>query len=144
MSRDVTERELTFDEQRRVDEINYNRELQAELDRWSTLYVISALFGIILLVYTLLLLVCYYFDLMNVFTDMSVLNFITFGAMYPIGNEENMSLVQRGKGDKRHYVSHTGIWLSFAIGVIAASIFIYMKSVIMMLIQLSNWVNNLF
>lgn len=144
VSRETLERELTFEEQQRIEEINHDRELQQELNRWSALYTISAFVGILLIVYSMLLVVSFYFDVMNVFTDMSLLSLLTFGAMYPIGSNENMLLVQRGKGDKRHYVSHTGIWLSFGIGVISASILIYMKSVIMTLIQISNYINNLF
>lgn len=141
--RERVEYSLSYDQQKMVDEYNLDREIQGELAMWDALYMLAAFFGILLLVYSMLLLVCYYFDLMNVFTDMSITRLITFGRVYPIGSKHNLSLIERPKGDKTLYADHFHIWVSFCLGIMAGALFLRARDIVSMLISISSWVMKL-
>ena len=83
-------RELTFAEERKIDEINKEIANRLEFERWSWVYTIMSLCGIIILVYSILLLLVYYFDLFNSITEVSLFHKLTFGSMYPVGSADNI------------------------------------------------------
>lgn len=137
-------RELTYVEQQKIDEINSMHQTEVELGIWSWVYTIASLCGICLLCYSLLLLVAYYVDTFNSFTDFSFLQLLTFGKMYPVGNKENIEHLNlpQDKG-KVLYTTNATIWLSFCIGVIGAAVLMNVQSLILIFFNLSNWFNDL-
>ena len=138
-------RELTFDEQKRVDEINKNRQNATEMGLWSWVYTFSFLCGICLLIYSLLLLVSFYIDIFNSFSDFSLTRLITFGRMYPVGSKRNIDSLnlKQEKDSKIFYTTNVTIWISFCIGVIASALLMNAQTIIIAFLDLANWFNNI-
>lgn len=145
VSRDEFERSLSYEEQQRVEELNDAMVTRAELSIWSNIYTFSSFMGILVLVYSLLLLIAFYIDIFNSLSEMSLLQRLSFGSMYPVGSKTDSEFLgDLNKGDKVHYITHAGIWLSFAIGVMASAIFLNLRGIVEIVIQFSAWVSNLF
>ena len=134
-------RELTHQEKIRVEEINADLHNKTERDIWSTLYTIIGLFGILILIYSMFILIAYYIDIFNSFTNFSILQFISFGRMYPIGSVHNIDVL--GEPPKNvKYINNVTIWFSFVIGVLASAILMNMHVIALAFISLSQWFNN--
>lgn len=136
-------RELTFAEERKIDNLNKEIDNKLEMDRWSWVYIIMAVCGIVILVYSLLLIVAYYFDLFNSLTEVSFYHKLTFGNMYPVGSVANIEHLKLDEERKVIYATHKTAWISFAIGVIASSILLNGRAVVVAFISLVNWFSNL-
>ena len=95
----VDEYELTFDQERRIDEINKDRDRREDEAKWKWVYVILSLSGILVLIYTLLLVIVYYIDLFNSVTEVSLLHKLTFGRMYPVGSKDNIEHLRLESND---------------------------------------------
>ena len=113
------------------------------MERWSWVYIIMAVCGIVILVYSLLLIVAYYFDLFNSLTEVSFYHKLTFGNMYPVGSVANIEHLKLDEERKVIYATHKTAWISFAIGVIASSILLNGRAVVVTFISLVNWFSNL-
>ena len=136
-------RELTFAEERKIDELNKEINNKEELDRWAWVYIIMAVCGIIILVYSILLIVVYYVDLFNSLTEVSIYHKLTFGNMYPVGSAENIEHLRIDEESKVKYATHKTAWTSFVIGVLASAILLNGKTVVLAFISLINWFSNL-
>ena len=138
-------RELTYEEQKKIDKINNDRQNAMEMGLWSWIYRFSFLCGICLLVYSLLLLVAYYIDVFNSFTDFSLTKTLTFGRMYPVGSRKNMESLNlsRDKDSKTYYTTNVTIWVSFCIGVLASALLMNAQTIIIAFLDLANWFNNI-
>ena len=136
-------RELTFAEERKIDNLNKEIDNKLEMDRWAWVYIIMAVCGIVILVYSLLLIVAYYFDLFNSLTEVSFYHKLTFGHMYPVGSAANIEHLKLDEESKVIYATHKTAWISFAIGVIASSILLNGRAVVVAFISLVNWFSNL-
>lgn len=136
-------RELTFAEERKIDNLNKEIDNKLEMERWAWVYIIMAVCGIVILVYSLLLIVVYYFDLFNSLTEVSFYHKLTFGHMYPVGSAANIEHLKLDEESKVIYATHKTAWISFAIGVIASSILLNGRAVVVAFISLVNWFSNL-
>lgn len=144
VSRTSADRELTFEDERRIDDLNYRINNHRESEVWNTLYVIVQFIGILFLVYTILLVLVYYIDIFNSLTEVSLLHKLTFGKMYPVGsarNIENLALNNDEKGII--YATHKTIWITFVIGVLASAVLINARTIVIDFIYLSSWFENL-
>ena len=131
-------RELTHQEKIRVEEINKDLSNKTEYDIWSTIYTMIGFCGILLLVYSMLILITYYIDVFNSFTNFSILQFISFGRMYPIGSIHNIDVL--GEPPKNvKYINNVTIWFSFVIGVLASAILMNMQTLSLLFIELAHW-----
>ena len=144
VSRVAADRKLKYSEERRIDELNKRIYNYREEEKWNIVYVILAFIGILVLTYSLLLVILYYFDLFNSFTEVSLLHKATFGRMYPVGSAKNIEHLNLGKGEKNiTYVTHAKIWTTFSIGVIASALFLNMRFIVVSFIRLSVWFQDL-
>lgn len=132
---------MSFTDQQRIDDINKERHSEMNNGLWSGLYVFFAICGILVLIYSLLLLIAFYIDILNSFTSVSLLNKITFGSMYPVANKDESVSVD---SKTVHIVSHKEIWISFALGVMASAIMLNAKGFILFIYQMFKWISNLF
>lgn len=141
----AAERDLSFKEQARVDAINDKIHNQRELDLWSGLYTFSFFCGILVLIYSLMLLVAFYIDLFNSFTEKSLLQLLTFGKMYSIGSSSNKEFLGEIANNKKGvvYATHVTIWISFSVGVITSALLMNMHAIALLFLNIANWFSNL-
>ena len=138
------DRELTFEQQQRIEEINKQRDYAEETKLWSWVYTLATLAGIVLLIYSLLLLVAYYIDVFNSFANFSILQRLTFGKMYPVGAKSNLEYVMDSNGkDGVVYVTNSKIWITFCLGVILSAVLMNVQSLVLLFLQLSKWFDSI-
>ena len=63
--------------------------------------------------------------------------------MYPVGSAANIEHLKLDDERKVIYATHKTAWISFAIGVIASSILLNGRAVVVAFISLVNWFSNL-
>lgn len=132
-------RELTFEEERKIDNINKANNDATEYERWSWIFTLLALCGIIVLIYSILLIVVYYVDLFNSVTEVSIYHKLTFGNMYPVGSANNIEHLNINKESKARYATHKTAWGSFVLGVFASAILLNGRMIVALFIRLVNW-----
>ena len=115
------------------------------MDIWSGIYTFSGLCGILILIYSLMLLVAFYIDLFNSFTEKSLLQLLTFGKMYSIGSSKNREFLGAIAEDKKGivYATHATIWASFCIGVIASAVLMNMQTTVILFLNIADWFSDL-
>lgn len=136
-------RELTFAEERKIDTLNKELDNKLEMERWGLVYTIMALCGIVILVYSILMIVVYYLDLFNSLTEVSLYHKLTFGHMYPVGSADNLEHLRINEDSKVIYATHKTAWGSFVIGVLASAILLNGRTVVVIFIRLINWFSSL-
>ena len=141
---EVSSYELDFEQEKRVDEINKDRDRREDEARWQWVYIILSLSGILILVYTLLLVIVYYIDLFNSVTEVSLLHKLTFGHMYPVGSKDNLEHLRiENTKDGPTYATHVTIWRTFVFGVLASAFLMNMRTVVILFLELTTWFSNL-
>ena len=142
VSKDKIERPLTFDEMLSVDNINKRHENESYRGMWSMIFTMFSFVGILVLAYTLLLLLAFYFDLFNTMTDISVLHKLTFHSVYPLSNLDDSKFITE-VGERTKFISHKGIWSIFVCGVLASAVLLNAKVFMLSIIRLWNWLEYL-
>ena len=91
------------------------------------------------------MLVSFYIDIFNSFSDFSLTRLITFGRMYPVGSKRNIDSLnlKQEKDSKIFYTTNVTIWISFCIGVIASALLMNAQTIIIAFLDLANWFNNI-
>ena len=102
-----------------------------------------SLCGIIILVYSILLLLVYYFDLFNSITEVSLFHKLTFGSMYPVGSADNIEHLRIDGDSKVIYATHKTVWSSFIIGVLASAVLLNGRTIVITFIRLITWFSEL-
>ena len=143
VSRLEASRELKFEEERRIDDLNYRIDAYKNNETWNNIYIIISCCGIGVLIYTLLLVLVYYVDIFNSLTEVSILHKITFGRMYPIGNENNIDDLNLEENKGIVYMTNKKIIITFITGVLLSAILLNSRFIVYKFIQLSNWFESL-
>ncbi len=86
--------------------------------------VITMIFGVALNSYCILLGIAYHIDILNSFLDISLVNMMTFGRLYPIASKEELNYLDTSGGVNVKYVTFTNLSVYIFIGVLTGSIFI--------------------
>lgn len=141
---EVSSYELDFEQEKRVDEINKDRDRREDEARWQWVYIILSLSGILILIYSILLVIVYYIDLFNSVTEISLLHKLTFGHMYPVGSKDNLEHLRiENTKDGPTYATHVTIWKTFVFGVLASAFLMNMRTVVILFLNLTTWFSNL-
>lgn len=138
-------RELNYDEQKSVDRITTELSNEANSGQWSFVFTVSAFLGILLLVYSISLLLGFYIDIFNVFTEFSVLGFLTGNALLGVASETEKKGINK-ENDKTavKVISHKDIWLIFGVGIIFSTLLLNGQALMRIIIKLFNWIISMF
>ena len=112
---------------------------KAENDRWGIVYIVLAFFGMVILAYSLLLIVVYYFDLFNSLTEVSLYHKLTLGNMYPVGSASNIEHLNLDFEGRVKYVTHKTAWFVFVIGVIASAVLMNGQKIVLLFLHIAYW-----
>lgn len=143
-SKDVIERSLSFDEYKRVEEINRSRESEDFRNRWSLIFTLFSFCGVVVMMYSLVLVLAFYLDIFNPLTEISLFNKLTFGVAYPLAHLEDEKFVSMGKGEGKgvKFISHKGVWTIFVIGVLASAVMLQSQTFIIYIMRLWGWIQS--
>jgi hypothetical protein len=110
----------------------------------SKLRIISMVFGVFLIFYSLLLIVAYWVDILNVYIEISFLNLLTFKRLYPISSEEDIDYVTGNTGDMK-YVNFWIVLFIMLCGVAIGIVFIFgtpiLQALIFLYFKVKSWVS---
>ena len=124
-----------LDIQRIEKELNNNKEM------WivGVMNVMSILIGIFLIVFSVLICLAYWIDVLNTLTDFSVLQFISFGRMYPVATDEAETYLRDSKGKTKFVKFKDVLFIAFiccAIGIL----FMEVHTVVQVIVSLYNYI----
>lgn len=138
-------RALDYTEQKSVDRITAELSNEANSARWSMVFTITALLGILLIVYSMALLIGFYIDIFNVFSEISVLGLLSFNSLMGVSSEAEKRGINKENGKTAvKIISHKDIWLIFGLGVIFSTLLLNGQAFLGLIIKIFNWVISLF
>lgn len=138
LSLNVEDRFSWWDIQR-FDEITdeLSRGKQAKI--YNAAFMICMIGGIIIIVYSILLIVCFFIDILNPFTERSLYNLLTFGRVMPLPTQEDVDSMGGESGGTK-YISHKGMITSFITGVVVGIILLNSRNIYIFIVNTYQWV----
>lgn len=128
------------------------KEIKSELDGTfkskitTVIRVLSLLFGVLLISYSVILVLAYWFDIFNVLVEFSLLNLLTFRRLYPINSKEDLSYVSYSKGDVK-YVTFWNLFFIMLAGMGIGLLFIFFLPVVEFIswlyYKITSWVGGI-
>lgn len=138
-------RALDYTEQKSVDRITAELSNESNSARWSMVFTITALLGILLIVYSMALLIGFYIDIFNVFSEISVLGLLSFNSLMGVSSEAEKRGINKENGKTAvKVISHKDIWLIFGLGIIFSTLLLNGQAFLGLIIKIFNWVISLF
>lgn len=112
---------LTYDDWKAMQGIK--SELQYKKDMWliRLLNVMSIVMGVFLIIFAILICMAYWIDIFNTLMDFSILQFISFGNLYPVENKELIPRVAEDKSSTRYVTFKDVLVIAFiccALGIL--------------------------
>jgi hypothetical protein len=92
--------EIGFSQWKNIQRIKENLERDKQNFSYSVINVTIMLIGIFLIVVGVVIIFVYFFDIANSFTDLSLLEFITHGRIYPIASKGELEYLKHIKNSK--------------------------------------------
>ena len=133
--------ELSYEDWVRLEEIRKELEENKKTGWLSFITVPTIIFGVLLILYGILLVVAYWIDVFNNFGDFSFLHYLTFKKVYPVMNEEDKQYANCASTNVK-YVTKKWVFTTFAICVIIGALFISYMDLLQLLLNVYLWVIN--
>lgn len=128
------------------------KEIKGDLDKtlssrlMSVTRVVTMIFGVLLIFYSILLVIAYWLDIFNVLLEFSFLNLLTFKRLYPISNEEDLDYVTYSNGEVK-YVTFWKVLIIMIIGISIGIVFVFTQPIIEFLVwvyyKITSWVGGM-
>lgn len=120
---------ITYDEWQKMKDIE--NELTYNKDMWlvRVINVVALCFGSFLIIFAVLICLAYWFDIFNTFTDFSLLQFISFGNLYPIEDKDDIPYTGAENGSVK-YVTFMNVLLIAFICCVCGILFINLNFII--------------
>lgn len=145
---------ITGDFTQKIDKLSYSdwkkmQNIKSELthnkDMWlvRAFNVMSILMGIFLIIFAILICLAYWIDIFNTFTDFSILQFISFGKMYPVATEDTAIYLRESKGNTQ-FVKFRHVLLRAFIFCALGVVFMNVNTVVSFIVYLYSYIMGLF
>lgn len=131
---------LTYEEWKRMQEVKNQLADKREKSWTKYITVPTMIFGVLLILYAILLWLAYWIDVFNVFTEFSFLHFMTFKKVYPVMNEDEMKYYNSGGNVK--YVTKKWVLKTSIICVCIGALFISYMDLLQLLLNVYYWVTD--
>lgn len=119
------------------------QEIKSELDVTtrdkvtSAMNIVSIVLGYMIIIYSIFLSIAYWFDVVNVFVEFSLLKLVTGGRLYAIPNKDALDYVSSStSGENIKYVVFWQVFLITLIGVSVGLTFIFVSPIIKFILWL--------
>lgn len=138
---------LTYDEWLRVQEVRTEMDGTFQSFFRKAIRVVTLIFGVFLIVYSVFLGLAYWFDVLNPFTQTSVLSLITMGKMYPVASNEDREYAKGIRGDSVIYASFPYLVVVMLVCMLVGAIFMFGTPIIEFIVwvyyKISTWVGGI-
>ena len=117
----LTSKDISFSNKGNKDLISRYMEIEQELKSQTQTGVLHVIFtsvsfvGILMIVYAILLVIAYFLDIFNVFSDISILYLITFGGCRAVSNLKDIDRFGLSTSKKYKYLSLRGVIVRWCI-----------------------------
>lgn len=121
------------------------RNLQHDKDMWlvRVINVTSLVFGVFLIIFAILFMMAYWIDVFNTFTDFSILQFVSFGNLYPITDDSTLPYLIETKGETK-FVKFKDVLILAIIMMALGILFMNTDKVIELIVNIYNYVMYIF
>lgn len=121
------------------------RNLQHDKDMWlvRVINVTSLVFGVFLIIFAILFMMAYWIDVFNTFTDFSILQFVSFGNLYPITDDSTLPYLVETKGETK-FVKFKDVLILAIIMMALGILFMNTDKVIELIVNIYNYVMYVF
>lgn len=130
---------LTYEDWLKMQKIK--SELDYNKDMWliRVFNVLSIVLGVFLIIFAILFCLTYWIDVFNTFTDFSILQFISFGNLYPIADESTVPYLMEAKGNTK-YVNFKDILIISGIMCALGLLFLNVITIVSFIVYLYNYI----
>lgn len=128
---------LKYEDWVRMQEIKTELDVSVRDRVVSTMNIISIIMGYLIIVYSIFLCIAYWFDIVNVFVEFSLLKLVTGGRLYAIPNKDALDYITSSThGENLRYVTFWNVCIIMLIGVFVGLIFIFVSPVVQFILWL--------
>lgn len=129
--------DIKYEDWVRMQEIKNELDVSVRDRVTSAMNIVSIILGYMIIIYSILLCVAYWFDIVNVFVEFSLLKLITGGRLYAIPNKDALEYVSStSSGENLKYVTFWHVFLIMMIGIFVGLIFIFVSPIIKFILWL--------
>lgn len=134
---------LGYEDWKRMNAIK--SELDYDKDMWLVnLFNITALvLGVSLIIFAILLIMAYWIDIFNTFTEFSIVQFVSMGNLYPVWDTDTTNYMP-SRGEKVKYVTFKDILIIAFIMVLIGLLFVYVDSLVHLILSIYNYIMYVF
>ncbi len=140
---DVVGGQLTFGQWLRIQEIRDELSRDRESFFARAIRLSSFAIGVLLVIYSVSLLFAYFIDIFNIVANLSILNMVTFGKLYPITSFGEIDYIQRD-GAAYKYITKIGVIRLTLFGCLAGVLFMHPAVLLRFLLSIFMFLTNLF
>lgn len=126
---------MGYSDWKRLKDIREEMENEKSSLLFSLLRIASIVFGFLIVLYSVLLIFVYWFDIVNVFFDFSLLRVMTFGRYYPVTSKEMIQFTGEQGNDSIKFVTLPKILVIVTAGVFVGGLFLAVTPII----DLTSW-----
>lgn len=135
--------DITYEEWLEMERIKNELAYEKSMVLPSFIRVITIIIGVLIIIFGMLLILAYWFDIFNTFTEFSILYYISGRNMYPIADNESPEYLNQVKGQVK-YVTFIGVLKIFLVCLVLGFLFIELNPLINLLLKLYFFVQQLF
>lgn len=136
-----TKEQLTYETWKKMQNIKQKLEDDQRFYWLQYITVPMIIFGVLIMIYGILIPLAYFFDIFNVFSEISLLHLLTFKRVYPVADDEEAKYLQGA--NKGKYVGKKWVIITFFICEIVGILFANYRAVILFLATIFYWVAGL-
>ena len=129
----------TYEVWKQMQEIKKENDYNKDMWLIRVMNVMSILMGIFLIVFAILICLAYWIDVLNTLTDFSVLQFISFGRMFPVATDEAETYLRESKG-KTKYVKFKDVLVIAFVCCAIGILFMEVSNVVQIIVNLYNYI----
>lgn len=131
----INQSSLTYQQFERMQQIRNFLSQSNQTELQTIIAVVTMVFGIFIIFYSILLMIAYWLDIFNVLIDFSFLHILTRGRLYPIASKDALDYVTFGQGQVK-YVTIKDILIIMFFGLIVGVLFIDFTPVLQFLLYM--------
>lgn len=131
--------ELSYETWKEMQHIKKELEFEKSNIWIRVLNVTSIVFGVILIIFGILFLLAYWIDIFNTLVDFSILQFISFGNLYPVADKDSIPYIAESKGNIKYVLFRHVLIISlimFACGIL----FMNVSFIVTIIINIYNYI----
>jgi len=134
--------EISFEEWLSIQAVRRELEFINRVSFYSAVNLVSVLLGVFIIFYSILLILFYYVDIFNTLMDISLLNIVTFGRIYPVASKDELEYMGNYRGDVK-YVSVFDVIKLSILGLGAGAVILLLNPLLLLFNNMFVFLNRI-